>query len=131
MDSCTGVVTVITICGGGDERDVGEGTARSSAARCSACGGMIGRGARSGIVTGSVPAGGSSRAEAYIAGGTSSADVGAGGTSSADAGIAGGSSSADAGITGGSSRADAGRELRPRGLAGRDDIFERTPRQRS
>lgn len=121
MDSCTGVVTVITICGGGDERDVGEGTARSSAARCSACGGMIGRGARSGIVTGSVPAGGSSRADAYIAGGTSSAD----------AGIAGGSSSADAGITGGSSRADAGRELRPRGLAGRDDIFERTPRQRS
>ena len=101
MDSCTGVVTVIVICGGDDECDVGEGTARSSAARCSACGGMIGRGAGGGM-------GGSSRADAYIAGGTSSTDVGVGGTSSANVGIAGRSSSADLGIAGRAWNTDTG-----------------------
>ena len=140
MDSCTSIVTVITICGGGDERDVGEGTACSSA-----CGGMISQGACSSIVTGSVPTGaaggtdGSSLADAYIAGRTSSTDVGIAGRSlsanlgimgraqSTNLGIAGRAWSADAGITGRSLRTNTGRSVHLRGLAGRDDIFEHKP----
>ena len=82
MDSCTGVVTVIAICSSGDENDIREGMAHSSTTRCGTCRSMIGQGAYSSVVTGSVPAGAtggvdrSSCTDVYIAGGTWSTNMG-------------------------------------------------------
>ena len=102
MDRYTSIATVIVICGG---RNIREGMACSSVSRCSACGGMIGWGRCSGIITRSIPvgteggAGRSLHADADIMGRSlhAAADI-MGRSLHADADIVGGTLSADAGM---------------------------------